>query len=307
MGADTEKINLSLKGSHSISTLQTDLYPPFPALQPAWLTQLWGKKAGTVLPGKPVSMHLVRSLERAPVLLGQKWRDESAEISHAWGDSTFHYCDGWIAPAWSHHALPTLWHPRGSMSHLQQEAALWPLRIHRPSAKPLSSHGWSQTIDSRHLQSWVAASFDSFILRLQTMPGLCLLYTAQRCVRTQRVAAGCGIPWDICWVASDPTLTLSLNLHQSVNTTHLYLGTPWEPTSCNLSASRGSFINWDKQASSRWSQTGRQNMVCSGTFADLSSGSMLVKASFGALLGPSWAHWASAEAVTNCELLCRCK
>lgn len=48
-------------------------------------------------------------------------------------------------------------------------------------------------------------------------------------------------------------------------------------------------------------------MVCSGAFADLPPGSMLVKASFGALLGPSCAHWASAEAVTNCELLCRCK
>lgn len=102
-----------------------------------------------------------------------------------------------------------------TQDHPQQEAALWPLRIHRPSAKPLCSHSCSQTTDHRHLTSWKEASFDFFILLLQRMPGLCLLYTAQRCVRTQQVAAGPAVPWDICGVASDLTLTRSLNLRQS--------------------------------------------------------------------------------------------
>ena len=55
-------------------------------------------------------------------------------------------------------------------------------------------------------------------LDLITSAGLTLMTSwdsplPQRFASTQQVAARLGIPWDICWVASDPALQPSLNLY----------------------------------------------------------------------------------------------
>ena len=54
---------------------------------------------------------------------------------------------------------------------------------------------------------------------------------------------------------------------------------------------------------------GRQRRIlgCLGTFADFPPRPVLVKASLGTKLGPSFAQPGSAQAATNCGLLCSSK
>lgn len=89
VGADTNiffKEDKSLNGSDNIfnppkETLSTS--PSTHAPRQPGSPRPWGQKAGTVLPGQPVNVHLVRRLNITAVLLGKIWREASAKISHA--------------------------------------------------------------------------------------------------------------------------------------------------------------------------------------------------------------------------------
>ena len=105
-----------------------------------------------------------------------------------------------------------------------------------------------------------------------------------------QVAAGLGVPWNFCWVATDWALELSEFI--LVWWTPLFL-TCWlrEPISYNLHTTRGFFSDWIQQAASKW----RQILGFLGSFADLLHGSVLVEDRLVDQIGPSHTHPGPAE------------